>query len=249
MNSNNNKFLSTIVKSGFVVVLFIMLSSCGSSKNAISSNNSNSITNLPNGAALGKCSIDMSNQSDFGMKLQAYEALGSGLRSDLIRIQFIRFPSEFSSSDASAIQLWTRTIDQSGNWGAWQNVRFYFEHRSANGQTRMTPYSYQDITWKDLKQVALSFGLTVSSASDFFRQIQLVAQLDSNAKTITAALYQNGQNQAKYITALAPIFDANPISYQQNHPKALVDLHPLQNLMNTNFTNSQFEFELNKFCF
>jgi len=252
MNSNKDtKIQISGIKFIFTTIIFVILSSCGSSKNAISSDTNNSTANLPNGAAVGKCSIDMTNQPDFGMKLQAYESEASGLRSDLIRIQFIRFPSEFSSSDASAIQLWTRTIDRFGNWGNWQNVRFYFEHRSANGKTRMTPYSYQDITWKDLKQVALAFGLNVSSATEFFRQIQLVAQLDvnSNAKTITAALYQNGQNQAKHITALAPIFDANPKNYQQNQPQALAVLHPLQSLINTSFTNSQFEFEINKFCF
>jgi len=228
-----------------------LLSACGNSKQRLNQESSTSIANLPAGTAVGKCSADMSNQADFGMKLQAYEHETQGLRSDLVRIKFIRFPRNFSSSEASALQLWTRTIDRAGNWGSWQNIRFYFEYTNENGQTLTTPFAYQDITWRDLKKVASSFGLSVTNANSFFNQINLVAQLDinMNAKTITAALYQNGGQNAQHITGLAPIFDANPKTYQQNRPHALVALHPLQSLMNTNFKNEQFEFEINKFCF
>lgn len=239
------------IKSTILLGLFMILSACGSSKQSISNEGSTNSPYLLAGSAVGKCSIDMSNQPDFGMKLQAYESASEGLRSDLIRIKFIRVPNSFSDSDASSLQLWTRTIDRNGNWGSWQNIRFYFEFKNANGQVFTTPYAYQDMTWRDMKLVASSFGLNVSDASNFFSQIQLVVQLDinSNAKTITAALYPNGGNTSQHITALAPIFDANPKNYQANQPQALVALHPLQNLLNTSFSNSQFEFEMNKFCF
>lgn len=248
---NTNQIQRKSAQTLAALSLLAVLSSCGHSKQSVGTGSSVT-NNLAQGASVAKCSIDMSNKSDFGMKLQAYESSSHGVRSDLIRIQFIRFPSDFSNSDASAVQLWTRTIDTAGNWGSWHNVRFYIEFRRRDGQILTSPHAYQDITWKDLKLVASSFGLDSSDARSFFSQIQLVAQLDINndAKIITAALYQGGQQQAtNSITALAPIFDANPKTYQQSKPQALYDLHPLQSLTNSNFTNSQYEFEINKFCF
>lgn len=236
-----------------LLTVFAGLVGCGASKEAI-----NNGSNLPSGPglsgntqALAKCSIDMDNHADFGMKLQAVDDGQFGLRSDLVRVRFIRIPSDFADNDQNALQLWTRTIDSSNNWGQWKTLRFYVEYRNSQGQMARTPYTYQDATWGTLKQIALSFGVTTTSASDFFGKFQLVAQLDAQgiAKTITAALYPENSNDVLDITALAPIFDASPTSYATTHPQALVDLHPLQALGGMSYSKEQFEFEAEKFCF
>ena len=83
-----------------IILVSIILSACGYSKKSIQ-NESNQQSLSPN-QAMGKCSVDMSNNPNLGVKLQAFESAQTGLRSDLIRVQVIRFPNQFSQSSNNA---------------------------------------------------------------------------------------------------------------------------------------------------
>ncbi len=257
-----NNELAIDIKKYFLAFSFltlaITLSSCGSSKSYDDSSVDSTQTetlddNLnPIPQAKGKCSIDMSNNNNLGFKLKAYESTTEGLRSDLLRTQYIRFPSDFAADLNNSLVLWTRTIDSAGNWGQWQQVSFYIEHLGQGGGK--SPYSYNEFTFQQMQDYGKVFNMTITSASQFFSSFQIVAQLDAqgNSKIITSKIYYNqstDQNSGPEATALAPLFDANPISYKGSHPESLYNLHPLQSLIGYSYTNSQFEYELNRYCF
>jgi hypothetical protein len=237
----------------------VLVSSCGQSQVSLKSSpslNPPSPTTpnplLSEEPALGRCSVDMSQDPEFGIKLKTYEGLNQNPSVELIQIQFLRIPSVFGQSDDHALQLWTRTVTSAGQWGSWQNLRFFILY-SASGQTRVTPHSYKDLTWKDLKAIASSFGVPVQNPSQFFHQFHLLAEMDArgDGKIITPTLYAGSQKTdiSHHITALAPVFDANPNRYQLTHPQVLMALHPLKSFLGYGFTKSQYEFEINRFCF
>ncbi|MCS6838956.1 MAG: hypothetical protein NZ480_08925 [Bdellovibrionaceae bacterium] len=251
--NNNQKIMNIQISWQKIITVtvssLLLASGCGFNKQNISKNNQ-SLTNLTLGSqqSLAECSIDMSQNPELGIKLQVLDDPQFGKLYHLIRVKFIRIPDSFGSQDQHALQLWTRTITPSNTWGEWQNVRFYFQRRVGESWLR-TPYSYQDITWEDMKRVAQYLGISVSDAKQFFSQIELVAILDQegNAKIITPSLYLSNDS-IKFVTALAPLFDANPNRYTNSKPSNLSKLHPLQSLIGTDFSDGQFLFEIQKFC-
>jgi hypothetical protein len=234
------------------ILAFVALSGCGAQKfqtnnGGIITGNTNLSSTSPNAAA-AKCSHDVDNLSDLSIRLKVFEDPSSGVRNDLIRVKFDRFPTYFTN-DSDAIQLWTRTVDSAGNWGPWHKVAFYVERYNSSGILR-TPYKYTDITWGQLKQIADYFGMGTSlSAPEMFGSVVLLAQLDdaSVSKVLDVKIYA-GSNSPDTL-ALIPQFAANPKEYAKNHPSVLQALHPLQALASANYTEEQYAYEANQFCF
>lgn len=235
-------------KIAFALSLFLV--GCGAQKNSSSDVTSGS-TSLSSTSTLAsaRCSHDIDNLTDISIRLRIYEDGTSGqTRNDLIRVKFDRFPSQFSNSDTSAVQLWTRTIDSVGNWGTWIRVPFYVERYTAAGVSR-TPYTYTDLTWAQLKQLGSYFGVSNSTGQELFQSLVFLAQLPdvSISKVLTVKTYMTSTQPET--SALIPQFKANPKEYAKDKPQALVNMHPLGYLWNNSYTEEQYQYEANQFCF
>ncbi len=182
------------------------------------------------------------------MKLKVFEDSMNGLRTDWIRVRFERFPSEFSNDNSSALQLWSRTIDSSGNWGAWYKVPFKIEYYTTMSVS-VTSVSYTDLTWAQMIQIADSFGIARANAQQAIASMVLRAELPdtSASKILTVKLYMSGSSPE--VTSLLPPFKANPREYAKDRPVALQNLHPLLSLTNANLSESQYQTSANQFCF
>lgn len=229
---------------GSLAVLF--LSGCGASKSQTAASGSSEQSSTST-SALAKCSIDTSNKSNLGVRMKVYEDGTSGVRNDLIRVKFTKFPTEFTNA-SDGLQLWTRTVDNAGNFGPWHKVSFLVERYTTAGLQR-APYTYSDLSWAQMQQLGSYFGVAASSASEFLNSVVLIAQLpDVNmSKAMTAVAYMTGSSAE--VTALIPQFAANPRVYAKDHPQALLDIHPLAYLWNNNYSDAQYAYEANQFCF
>jgi hypothetical protein len=203
------------------------------------------------GKAAVNCSHDVDNLEDLSIRMRLFQDGSGTVRNDLVRIKFDRFPESFTNNDDAAIQVWTRTVDTNGNWGTYHKLSFYLEKYSSGGVMR-TPYKYTDITWKGLKEIAATFGMSSSlTAPEFFGGVVLLVELNDTSgvsKVITVKTYDDKASSPE-TTALIPTFLANPREYAKSHSAALQALHPLQALYNTAYTEDQFQYEANQFCF
>jgi hypothetical protein len=238
------------IKIGFFASLSVLLlSGCGAQKFQTNSGGltSGSSTLGSTSAAAAKCSHDIDNLANLSTRLKVYEDGTSGIRNDLIRVKFNRFPTEFTNA-TDAVKLWTRTVDGNGTWGAWHTVSFYVERYTTNGIVR-SPYKYSDLTWAQMQQLGSFFGVPATTASEFLNSVVLLAELgDLNvAKVLTTKVYMSATSPE--VTTLIPQFKANPREYAKDHPQALLDLHPLAYLWNNNYTEDQYAYEANQFCF
>ncbi|MCX7674815.1 MAG: hypothetical protein N2Z70_03175 [Bdellovibrionaceae bacterium] len=228
------------------LALTFLLSACGANKQSRSSESHMQSPVGLSSQAQGVCSIDQSRHPDLGMKLMAHRHPQTGWDARWIRVKMIRLTQSFSQSPDSAIQFWTRTISHNGTWGGFTNMRFYISY-----QNRTTPYSYQDLTWKDMQNLAQWFGFQASTAAEFFSRVEFLIYLPSpEHKTLTLSTYLGGSQQAQAsVTALVPIFDANPDTYAAQKPAALAQLHPLKHLSGQGFNTAALEQEIQRYCF
>lgn len=230
---------------GSLAVLF--LAGCGASKSQSAASGSSEQSSTSANSALTKCSIDTDNRSNLGIRMKVYEDGSTGVRNDLIRVKFHKFPTEFTG-DGDAIKLWTRTVDNAGNFGPWHTVPFMVERYTTAGLQR-SPYKYSDLTWAQMKQLGSYFSISASTANEFMNSVVLIAELpDVNmSKAMTAVTYM--ASSSPEVTALIPQFAANPRVYAKDHPQALLDIHPLAYLWNNNYSDAQYAYEANQFCF
>ena len=231
------------------VAAALTLFGCGASKlqtNAGGLISGSTISSSTSGS-IAKCSHDLDNLSDLSIRLKVYEDSSGTARGDLIRLKFDRIPTSFSATGDNAFELWSRTADSGGSWGAWHKVSFYIE--STGAKVTRAPYLYSDLTWTQMQQLATYFGMTGADASTFFASVQIIAQLTDTtvSKVLTAKLYMTSSSPET--TALIPTFPANPNNYAQNHPAVLQALHPLQALANSKYSEDQYLYEANQFCF
>ena len=234
-----------------------LISGCGA-KTTDNGGTSASSVNLSAGAALGTTSIptgqaicgqDVANLTDLGIHLKTHQDSSGILRSDLIVIKFDRIPSQLSDNSDSAFEVWTRTVDSMGNYGTYQQMSFFLETASGGAST---PYSYTDLTWSQMQQIATYFGMTITTASQFFAQINVVAQvtdISTSTKLITPKVYDALSSYSPQVTAIAPMYAANPNEFAQSNVAAVQALHPLQSQKSQSYSTAQFQTLSNQFCF
>ena len=229
-----------------------LVSGCGATKSGggASPSGASSLASTASAVPAGQaiCGQDVANLSDLGINLKVFQDSAGTFHKDLVVIKFDRIPSQLSGNANSAFEIWSRTIDSSGNYGAYQQLSFYLQTTSGVS----TPYAYTDLTWSQMQQIATYFGITVTTAGQFFTTINVVAQLtdlSSGTKIITPKVYDASSSYSPEVTALVPMYAANPNEFNQTNAAAAQALHPLQSIKAQALSTSQFQNATNQFCF
>lgn len=230
----------------------LSLIGCGAqtvSKQAGSTDYASTAVQMYSGQAIARCSHDVANFPNLGVRLMSTELQHNQGSSFYYRLQFDRFLDGFNSAN-QAIEIWSTSVDSQGNRRPPQRVSFQIERKLNGAFQRVSPYTYNDLTFADMQSIGSVNQIASSTGREFLGATNLLIFPDSQAQILTVAIYQNdGGAASAQVELLIPQFYANPTEYAGTHPAALQQLHPLRDMAGGTWTPAQYENEANRFCF
>jgi hypothetical protein len=262
----------TILKMTGALAALMYFTACGSNitQSGFGAANLSSTSNTTANSAVATCSKDMSNVSDFQIRVEAaYDSFGA-IQTGYARVQIVASPADWSTSNYD-LQLyrWAAVTNGSTTSTNMDSAALYFqfEKTAAPGyyvlltDSNGNAPSYPIINASEMTSYAQTVGLSYSSPQVVMNQAHLLVNLrdTTGAYQVIRAVLRDKSTGAvvRQVDALIPTFYANPATYnaqlnsagQPAHPSILQVLHPLQAYLGQGWTEAQYQSFMNGFCF
>ena len=151
--------------------------------------------------------------------------------SDMIRVRITGLTTQFDTNPNTSIQFFrwkasgasSPTLDSAA-------LTFHIEGASQNGRSgSQLANNMTAITMANVKKIASDNYMNVSSAEQFFNNVDVIVHGVSIDWQVLKFVIYNGGTSLATNDALIPAFNANPSTYSTSHASVLNGLHPFVN--------------------
>lgn len=201
---------------------------------------------------MATCSADLGTNADLKVRVMQYVDQYGQARPDYVRIQFVKVPSSWSTSNLDmSVKRWAVSPDNKSSMDETP-LYYKFERKVASGFQVLANYDYQVFNYTEVKQMATYANIDESA---FFNQASILVNLKGDATSFQALRIQFAQGASgsisTYVDVLIPSFQADPAKYNADsrHPYTLQVLHPLKDKLGQAWTQSQYYDFTRSFCF
>lgn len=226
-----------------VALTSLIFSAC--SKSSSSSTTNTGGTTSAASTVNASCNAFTDANNIFGGRIATYYS-GSSFVEDQLRVRVTNLSSSFDSGNYS-LKFFRMKADASGYNLDSAPLTF-----TIYAGTQAISQPMTSITSATVQSLKSSSGVssTSSSSSDFFNRTTIVVSgVDNSWQILKAALYTSDGRVATDANALMPLFAANPNTYASTHVSLLSNLHPLNSVASSNYSDAQYVNLTNQNCF